>query len=329
MGTGIVMAIYGGEWIFTQGRIWDSAFVVAAQVNRVHPGGWDHAGIMILAVSNDAIGLISLFAAIGLGRVGALQGLGRRLILLGGVGIIGILLVTLILHSVVQRVEVGIIVFLGACAIMALIIPACVLIERSAFLGDRLDAALWLYIASEFSMATVLFYMSTGSWKNYAIQSVVFGAILTARAASRLVETPPSSRILWPTALALATVLVSVFNHVFDSEILMIGERAAVRGIFEAVRQPPSAFVFLDRPGFNRVGGRFDLVYDDWLYPVFESMHRAEPRSGWLSMALRDRRVRVVVSTYPASRIEGTGLDLRTFGFRSDIQVGPFFVWTR
>ena len=329
LGAGIVTVVYGGEWIITEGRIWDSAYVVAAQVNRVHPGGWDHVGIMLLAVSNDAIGLITLLPAIGLGMVAASRGFGRRVILLGGVGMIGIILVSLGLHSILQKAEVGVIVSLTACLIVATIIPACVLIERSAFLGGRIDAALWLYTAAEFALATLFFYMSTGSWKNYAIQSVVFGAILTARAASRLIETPPPARVLWPIALALATVLVSAFNHVFDADMLMSGERAAVGEIFRIVKQPRAAFVFLDRPGFNRAGGRFDLVYDDWLYPVFESMHRAEPRSGWLSTALRDRQVRGVVSTSPASRIEGTRLDLRSLGFHPDFKCGPFFVWTR
>ena len=52
----------------------------------------------------------------------------------------------------------------------------------------------------------------------------------------------------------------------------------------EHLKLPPSAFFFLERPGINRVNGRLELVYDDWLYPVFESLHLAEPRSGWLGL---------------------------------------------
>ena len=35
--------------------------------------------------------------------------------------------------------------------------------------------------------------------------------------------------------------------------------------------------------------GRADLVFDHWLYPVFESVHGAEPRSCWLRSALDGR----------------------------------------
>ena len=35
--------------------------------------------------------------------------------------------------------------------------------------------------------------------------------------------------------------------------------------------QNPMPIFFADRPGLNRVHGRADLVYDPWLYPVFES----------------------------------------------------------
>ena len=195
VGTGIVMAVYGGEWIITDGRIWDSAFVVASQVNRVHPGGWDHVGIMILAVSNDSIGLITLLIGDRSWHGRGLAGFGRRVMLIGrcrhdrhhprhadppldlATGGSG-------RHRLPGRVR--------AC--VALIIPACALIERSAFLGGGSMRPLWLYAAAEFASATVFFYMSEGSWKNYAIQSVVFGAILTARAASRLIDTPPSAR---------------------------------------------------------------------------------------------------------------------------------------
>ena len=53
--------------------------------------------------------------------------------------------------------------------------------------------------------------------------------------------------------------------------------------------QIPTTIFFVDRPGFNRVHGRADLVYDPWLYPVFESIKLAEPRSAWLGASARER----------------------------------------
>jgi hypothetical protein len=329
VGVGIGAFVYGVEWVMTGGRIWEAAFVAARDVGRVHPGGWDHMSIVLLALLNRAIGLIVLLSAVGLARVAASPGIGRKVLLVIGLVLIVPIIVALGLHSVWNRVELGIVVALAACVLMVVIFPACALIERSALLGDRIDAALWVCTAAELALATVCYYLSTGSWMNYAIQSVVFGAVLTARAASRVEHTSPSRRILRPAALVVVTVLVSAYNHLFDAEIQMRGERAAAEKIFAHLNQPPSAFFFIDRPGFNRAGGRLDLVYDDWLYPVFESLRLAEPRSGWLGQSLRSGSVRAVVGTSPSSRIEGTGLDLRRLGYHPDVSVGPFFVWTR
>ena len=63
------------------------------------------------------------------------------------------------------------------------------------------------------------------------------------------------------------------------------------------------------------MNGRLDLVYDDWLYPVFESVHLAEPRSIWLRQALTDGSVRFVVNTSDANEIDGIGEPLRSLGF--------------
>ena len=138
---------------------------------------------------------------------------------------------------------------------MGALFPVCALIERSALLGNRMDAALWIYTAVELGLATVFFYLSTGSWMNYAIQSVVFGAVLTARAASRVLDASPSARILWPAALAVLTVLVSAYNHIFDTEMQMRGERAAAEKIFAHLQSAPIC-VLLHRPSGFQPGRR-------------------------------------------------------------------------
>ncbi len=102
-----------------------------------------------------------------------------------------------------------------------------------------------------------------------------------------------------------------------------------VEQIYEHWKWPRSSYFFTDRPGINRVNGRLELVHDDWLYPVFESLDLAEPRSRWLGRAIVSGPVRAVVNTNDRSLIEGTTLDLRRLGFHSDASLGPFYVWTR
>jgi hypothetical protein len=329
VGAGIVALIYGLEWVVTGGRIWEAAFVAARDVGRVHPGGWDNLIICCLGLISRSIGLIVLLAAAALIAVSATPGIGRKLLLAAGLGLIALIIGALSLRCFWIIAELNVGVAFAACILMGVLFPICSLLERSKLLGNRVDAALWIYLAAELIVTAVVFYLSTGSWLNYAIQAVVFAAVLTARAASRVLDASPSGRIAWPAALAILTVMVSACNHFYDTEILRRIERAAAEKIFAQLNQPPSAFFFINRPGFNRVDGRFDLVYDHWLYPVFESRHLAEPRSGWLAQSLGSSSVRGVVATTPESRIEGTPLDLRRLGYHPDISVGPFYVWTR
>ncbi len=326
---GIVAVVYSLEWVVTSGRIWEAAFVAAESVGRVHPGGWGHVEVVLWGLIHRAVALIVLLAAVGLARVGTRRGVGRKIGLVAGFGLIALILAAQGLETILHRPEFGAAIAFMGCLIMLVVLPVCALIERSALLGNRLDAALWMYTAGELALTVVLFELSTGAWLNYAIQSVVFGAILTARAASRAVDGLPSFRVLWPVAVAVLSVLVSALDHVFDSEMEIRRDRAALNRMVEHLKLPPSAFFFIDRPGLNRINGRLELVYDHWLYPVFESLHLAESRSGWLGRALRSHSLRAVVATSRVSEIEGTGLDLSQLGYHRDIQVGPFFVWTR
>ena len=99
--------------------------------------------------------------------------------------------------------------------------------------------------------------------------------------------------------------------------------------IYDHLERPRSSFFFTDHPGRNRVNGRLELVYDDWLYPVFESLSLAESRSSWLGPPLAMGPVRAVVKPNDGPLIDGTTLDLRRLGYRPDVSLGPFFVWTR
>ncbi len=329
VGMAIVASVYGLEWVVTGGRIWESAFLAARGVGRVHAGGWDRLTIALLGLLDRNMGLIVLLSAGGLIGAGASPGIARKLLPVAGLGLLVVIAVALGLHTIWIRVELGLVAGFAACLLLGIVFPACAMLERSALLGNRVDGLLWIYLAMELAVAAVLFYLSTGSWMNYAIQAAVFGAVLTARAASRVFQAPTPGWIAWPAAVVVLAVMISAYNHLFEVEVLRSAERAAARRIFDHLNRPPSEFFFVDRPGFNRIDGRLDLVYDDWLYPVFESLHLAEVRSGWLARSLQSGPVRAVVATTPDSRIEGTLVDLRMLGYHPDISVGPFFVWTR
>ena len=69
-------------------------------------------------------------------------------------------------------------------------------------------------------------------------------------------------------------------------------------------------------------------MYDHWLYPVFESIGLAEPRSVWLARAPEAGTVRVVVTPTDRARIDGIPQTLPELGYRRLAHVGPFVVWT-
>ncbi|HEX3448024.1 MAG TPA: hypothetical protein VHS97_07200, partial [Isosphaeraceae bacterium] len=71
------------------------------------------------------------------------------------------------------------------------------------------------------------------------------------------------------------------------------------------------------------------MVYDPWLYPVFESIGLAEPRSIWLEQAHSTGPVRVVVSTTSRPRIEGLERTLHELGYEDAIRVGDYFIWKK
>ena len=83
-GVAVAAAIYGAEWVVTGGRIWDAAFVAAANVGRVHPGDWLHVGTVVAAMAGQGAGLAALaVAAHGrgpgwIGRMGPRRGLDAR-----------------------------------------------------------------------------------------------------------------------------------------------------------------------------------------------------------------------------------------------------------
>ncbi len=115
-------------------------------------------------------------------------------------------------------------------------------------------------------------------------------------------------------ATAALVVLIAACANTVTIERRNRAERGAIRQILDYYHRPASEFFFVGRPGQNRLDGRLDLVYDDWLYPVFESLRLAEPRSAWLAHALGSGgSVRYVVTASDSPQIDGLGDSLRNW----------------
>jgi hypothetical protein len=193
----------------------------------------------------------------------------------------------------------------------------------------RIDAALGLYLVIEVVILVVLCRSSNGAWINYGIQAIVFAAVLTARALARAVDAASGFRRALPMLAAVA-VLASAMMDAKVEVTRRIAERDDLRRIFATTGLPPSAFFFADRPGLNRMIGRLEIVYDDWLYPAFESLKLAEPRGRWLRPMLASRTlVRAVVLESDSTRVAGIPEPLSALGFRPAGRFGTFRVWIR
>jgi hypothetical protein len=331
LGATVAAVVYGLEGLVTEGRIWQAAFLAAGAVGRVHPADWGHVTLTWLGIIHMTVGLIVLLVAAGLAAVGARSGMIRKTIAIAGTGWVGFILVLLALRRAGSDPTLGALTVVATMGAMIVVIPLCAMIGRSSFLGGRIDGEFWLYLIGEVALSTVLFGMSSGAWSNYAIQAVVFGSVVTARAVARVAETPTLARgwVLLPVALAVWGILACAANDVVNFALQTRADRAAVEQIVAHVGRPRAAFFFTDRPGFNRLDGRPDLVYDDWLYPVFERLGLAEPRTRWLAAPLASGPVRVVVKSSQDARIEGVEPSLYALGYLPDVKAGPFYVWRR
>ena len=104
---------------------------------------------------------------------------------------------------------------------------------------------------------------------------------------------------------------------------------AVLAVLFPYYGRPHDEFFFADRPGDNRVFGRRDLVFDDWLYPVFERSGLAEPRASWLKSRLESGPVTVVVYRSELPTDIGIQAPIQQLGYTPGLQVGPLYCWKR
>ncbi len=207
------------------------------------------------------------------------------------------------------------------------VIPASVFADRLVLAGGRLDAALALFGFAELVIIAPLCRGSTGAWVNYAIPGLVFAAILTARFLWRACNEARLPPLLVPIGVSAAALLGYELLEQYLTFHNRRAERLSVEIVLYSLKEPTRDIYFTGSPGKNRTSGRSDLVFDDWLYPVFESLHLAEPRSAWLPVALTDGSVQFVVTSSNDPRIDGVNQPLTSLGYIPRLQVGSIYIW--
>jgi hypothetical protein len=329
-GAAVAAAIYGAEWVATAGRVWEAAFLAAANVGRVHPGGWDVVFVLLLGIANRSAGTVAVLAAGALIAIGGRPGLPRWIATGVATIVVGILLGAVSADVAVRSNRTGAAIFLAVGLAAAVVLPAAALSTRSSSTAKEVDAALWAYLAAELGLVVLLSRTSAGAWIYYGIPATVFAAALAARALSRALDADAPPLVASPALLASAVILVTSLNGVNEARWDALVERALDETVLNHLHLPRSSYFFTGRPGFNRCNGRLELVYDDWLYPVFERIGLAEPRSRWLRRAMVSGPVRVVVKGSKGPEVEGTTIDLRRLGYRLEGVLEPYFyVWIR
>lgn len=320
-----VLLVYGGEWLATDGRIWGAAFVAAAHVGAVHPGGWLHVATVIAAMSGKGAGLSAAALA------GTLGTRGRRPAAIVGSG--AALVATIAIMAWIQlwwsgpwvaaSLSIASLAGLGLAA-LGWIVPVRVRDPRG-----RIDRLLLVILAAEVIVLIALCRTSSGAWINYGVSPMVAAAVLSARAMARMPVAFSSSRRALPALASLAILGSALMDAKVELNRRRI-ERNALNEMFVTLGVPRSTSFFADRPGLNRMIGRLDIVYDDWLYSAFERARQAEPRSRWLRILLESpAAVVVVVLESDRHDVEGVPLPLSALGFEPAGRYGSFRAWIR
>jgi hypothetical protein len=326
----VLFVYYGFEIGITHGRIAETVYRAARACSVVHPATWESARDSMLVLCWKCVGLILLVAASGLAAIPARASGLRRLFALAGTGLIALVTFLTVVQTIAVTPWISGLIVLGLVVAMACFIPIGVAALGRVWRAGGVDVALGLYFAGELALTAYLFRLSTGAWYNYAVQAIVFGSVIAARALARAVDRRLAMRAVLGISLAAAAVPAFALTDVKEILARRQVESSLIQKLLERTGARPDTIFFVDRPGFNRVDGRADLVYDPWLYPVFESIKLAEPRSAWLARAIIEGGpVRVVVVGSPSVRIDGLTRTLPEMGYALRLRIGPWFIWAR
>jgi hypothetical protein len=283
-----------------------------------------------MGVAGRSAGTLAVLASAGLVAAGRRPGAPRWLATGAGLVVIGLVVATLAAHAVAEDADTSAANFVAIGLAAAVALPSTAMALRAASPAWGVDAALGACLAAELGLITLLFRASSGAWFNYAIPAAVFAATLGGRALSCALAARVSVVVASPAILAAAAVLITNLYEVHRARWDATIDGALMSLLDANIDSPRESWFVVGRPGFNRLDGRLDLVYDDWLYPVFESTGRAEPRSQWLGRALLSGPVRVVVNNTDGPLLRGTGIDLRLLGYRHGFKADPdLYVWVR
>jgi hypothetical protein len=197
----------------------------------------------------------------------------------------------------------------------------------------RLERWLMVYLVAEILALVPLYYYNLGAADNYALQGIVFGAILMGRCLARLIA-DPEGRAVGSIAVAIAALLIAARDVQFVE--LVWGSRAQNRADLLALRTHPpirdraaDAIYFVDRPEYNRLFGNPRLAHDEFVYGAFEAVGAAEPKSEWLKSALASGTVQIVVMPEARTEIPGLRESLPDLGYRFAGRYGIYRVWER
>ncbi|MHB1558755.1 MAG: hypothetical protein ACYC61_14980, partial [Isosphaeraceae bacterium] len=314
-----------GEWLATDGRIWGAAFVAATYVGTVHPGGWIHVATVIAAMSGKGAGLA---AAAFAGVLGA-RGTTRNWVVGPGAALVAAIVVTAWLQLwwpgpwIAASLSIASLAGLGLAAV-GWIAPARLLDTPGPI--HRLLLGL---LAVEVIVLIALSWTSSGAWINYGLSAMVTAAVLTARTLARVPAASSSLRRTLPALASLAILSSALMDAKVELNRRRI-EQKALNDMFVALGVPRSTYFFADRPGLNRMIGRLDMVYDDWLYAAFERAREAEPRSRWLRSFLEaPSAATVVVLESDRREVDGVPVPLEALGFEPAGRYGSFRAWSR
>jgi hypothetical protein len=323
---GVVAAVFGIEELYTQGMMSKAIFIAAPATVRVHPTNGMRAAIVLSNIMAGSLSLIALLTCAKLALVASHGRLGQAVAVVGTL-IVAVALLMPIVHQLRPSTMDLLVATLTMLACLLLVIPAGIILERRALSGSWIDRALCLFGAAELLIVVPLCRASTGAWVNYAIQGIVFAAILTARSLARAAS---EARIAWsliPIGVSALALLGFELKEMYLTFRHLRAERRAVELVLTYLKNPTPNLYFDAGPGRNRVYGRPGLVFDDWLYPVFESEHLAEPRSLWLRRALANGSVRFVITGSDDPVISGLDEPLTSLGYSARFQFTTLYVW--
>ncbi len=322
----VLFSYYGLEEWATAGRM-SRSMLAAKDAAIIHPSTWRSAGEFMLVLCWKCVGLILVLAAAAVAAARA--GLWWRLLSTGGMVLIGIVAVLSLVQVFAVTQSISSLIVLGLVVTMVCFAPAGAAALLRALRAEEIDLALAVYLAAELALTAYLVHQSTGAWYNYSVQGVFFATVLAARALARAVDGPLPVRARVAIVLAVLAVPAAALTDVKEVLARRRAETALIGKLLERVEVNRDAIFFADRPGLNRVHGRALLVYDPWLYPVFEATGRAEPRSQWLARALENGTVRVIVTPGPQTRIDGIPRPLPEISYSLRMRLGPWLVWSR